>query len=614
MRKNRDKIRYYFDCFLAKSAFTLVLALLILIVIIVLILGLIIFLAEPNSQLATLLWDVFNQTLDAGNLADRTGSILYLVLMTLATLVGIFISSLFISIILDGFQRRLESLRRGRSKVIESNHTLILGYNDSIFVIVKELIEANRSVRKPVIVILSEIDSVEMNQKLKDNIVHFSNTKIICRTGLIYKKQDLSMCSIENAKSVIILENDFNTIKSLLVVTDTEFFTNKTGHVTVLMRNKDNIDVARNIGKDKIEIVYLSSAITRIIAQTCLQTGLSQVYNDLFDYEGDEIYFYQHQDLVGHSFKEIVQMFDTSIVIGVFSNGKTMVKPNFDYVIKSEDQIILIDADDNTIEITGLKKSPYLEQIVNKKHKANRRVEEIAMVGFNENALEVAKEFDNYLAPGSRIDFLVNSSLHKSEIMLLQEKLKNISISVVENETYQRKNLEAFITPTCSRVIIFANQGLTNGEKDSQTLLSLLHLRTIEEARGISLDVISEIADVKNADIIDLAKVDDFIISDLIANRMVAQISENRYLAKVFEDLLDSDGSEVYLKPAEEYVKLGEEVDFYIVSDSALNRNEIAIGYQVSKKVHQTFLKINPDKKQTLTFKKGDMIIVIAED
>lgn len=614
MGKHRDKIRYNFDRFLAKGTFTLVISLFLIILITVILLGTIIYLVEPDSQFGSLIWDLFNQTLDPGNLNGRDGSVFYLVMMTLATLVGIFITSLFISIILDGFQRRLESLRRGRSKVIENNHTLILGYDDSLFVILKELIEANRSIRKPVIVILSDKDSVEMNQEIKENVGEFANTRIICRTGSIYKKQDLLMCSIEKAKSVIVLENDFNTIKTLLVVTDTEFYTKKTGHVTALMRDKENIDVARSIAKDKIEIIYLRSAIIRIITQTCLQTGLSQVYNDLFDYEGDEIYFYHHKDLIGLPFQDVIQMFDTSGVIGVYSNGKTMIKPNFDYVIKPEDQIILIDADENTIEITGHKQSPYIKHIVNNSHKSNIRVETIAMVGFNENAVEVASEFDHYLAPGSRIDFLVNSQAHVSKILELQNKLKNIQINVVQNETYKRSNLEAFIDHSCRRVILFANDGLSNSEKDSQTLLTLLHLRAIEETRGISLDVISEIADVKNADIIDIAKVDDFIISDLIANRMVAQISENRYLAPVFEDLLDHDGSEIYLKPIEDYVELEVDVDFSAVSLAAIGHNEIAIGYQVCKQAHETFLKINPDKTKVLKFKKGDMIIVIAED
>ena len=52
----------------------------------------------------------------------------------------------------------------------------------------------------------------------------------------------------------------------------------------------------------------------------------------------------------------------------------------------------------------------------------------------------------------------------------------------------------------------------------------------------------------------------------------------------------------------------------YAVTAAAISHNEIAIGYQVSKQAHETLLKINPDKTKVLKFKKGDMVIVIAED
>ena len=58
-----------------------------------------------------------------------------------------------------------------------------------------------------------------------------------------------------------------------------------------------NISVAKNIGKDRLEVIYLRSAITRIIAQTCLQPGLSYVYNELLEFRGDEIYFFKDEKI-----------------------------------------------------------------------------------------------------------------------------------------------------------------------------------------------------------------------------------------------------------------------------------------------------------------------------
>jgi hypothetical protein len=87
---------------------------------------------------------------------------------------------------------------------------------------------------------------------------------------------------------------------------------------------------------------------------------------------------------------------------------------------------------------------------------------------------------------------------------------------------------------------------------------------------------------------------------------------------RVFEDLLRSEGSEIYLKPAENYVKLNSEIDFYTILESARRKDEIAIGYKISKlsdNSDQSFgVFINPDKTKNLNFEQDDKIVVIAED
>lgn len=53
---------------------------------------------------------------------------------------------------------------------------------------------------------------------------------------------------------------------------------------------------------------------------------------------------------------------------------------------------------------------------------------------------------------------------------------------------------------------------------------------------------------VDNQELATVAKVNDFVVGSIITNLMIAQISENRKLARLFEDLLDADGSELYMK------------------------------------------------------------------
>ena len=614
MKHIREKLKYHFDRFLSKGSIALIISLFIILFVIVLLISLIVCIVNPDTSFGSLIWKSLMMTLDAGNLDGTSGSTFYMIMMTFATIVGIFITSVFIGLVLNGFQTKLKSLSKGRSKVIESNHTLILGYNGSIFVIIKELIEANRSLKRAAIVVLCEKDPVEMNQEIKDNVRNFYTTRVICRTGSIYNQNDLNMCSIDKARSVILLENDVNSIKALLAISDTNFMKKESGHVSLLMNDVDNISVAKSVGKNKVEVINLDSAITRIIAQSSLQHGLSQVYNELLDFEGDEIYFYKNKNLVGKKFSESFMKFPKSAVIGLVKSGHPMVRPPFDTVIEENDELILIAADENKIDYDD-KTIQINSQIIRKtNHVSNTKIEGISIVGFNQKTADAIKEYDNYLAKGSKIRILVNSDTYLEKVGHLNDVLKNIEIEAFVGATYLRPSLERFLEDKCRKVIIFANDNVPHGDKDSQTLLTLLHLREMEERRGKGLDIISEIADVRNVEVIDLAKSDDFIVSELLASKMLAQISENRHLVPVFEGLMDADGSEIYIKSAENYLKAPGTVNFYTVCQAAAEKSELAIGYIRCRGERCQGVVLNPLKPDMIDFALEDKVIVVADN
>jgi len=114
-----------------------------------------------------------------------------------------------------------------------------------------------------------------------------------------------------------------------------------------------------------------------------------------------------------------------------------------------------------------------------------------------------------------------------------------------------------------------------------------------------------------------VTKVDDVIVSEKLVALMIAQISENRDLAPVFEDLLGAEGSEIYLKPAAEYVKAGLATDFATVVEASRRRNEVAIGYRHAADagdVAKGFgVVINPPKSAEVALVEADRVIVLAE-
>jgi hypothetical protein len=99
---------------------------------------------------------------------------------------------------------------------------------------------------------------------------------------------------------------------------------------------------------------------------------------------------------------------------------------------------------------------------------------------------------------------------------------------------------------------------------------------------------------------------------------MTSQLSENSELMGVFTDLFDPEGSEIYLKPISDYVKTGQPVNFYTVTEAARRRGETAIGYRLMSESHDADkgygVHTNPKKSERVNFSTEDKIIVVAEE
>ena len=169
-----------------------------------------------------------------------------------------------------------------------------------------------------------------------------------------------------------------------------------------------------------------------------------------------------------------------------------------------------------------------------------------------------------------------------------------------------------------SVIIIPYADDLTPEEADAKTLLTLLNLREISKTRGNGFSIVSEMMDVLNRKIATVTQVDDFIIGDQLISQMLAQISENKELITIYSELFHSAGAEIYLKPVENYIKLGEPVNFYTITESARRQNEIAIGYRLSSEAKERDksygVKINPLKSQLVNYAQSDRVVVLAED
>ncbi|OFV70772.1 MULTISPECIES: CASTOR/POLLUX-related putative ion channel [Acetobacterium] len=617
-----EKLRYKFDNLMSKGTGILLLSLASATAIMIAVISLIVWITQsgPTSSFTELLWMGLMRAIDSGTVSGDTGSAGYIFLMFVTTLGGIFILSILIGILTTGIEAKLESLRKGRSRVIEKDQTIILGWSEQIFTIIEELIEANSNRKHACIVVMGNHDKSEMDDAIRERITDLKTTRIVTRQGNPIDIDDLEIVSLNTSRSIIIIpEDDTRVIKTILAITNNPNKRSEPYNIVTVLRDPENVQVAQIAGNNQAEIILSDTLISRIIAQTCRQPGLSTVYTELLDFGGDEIYFSDCPEAIGKTFGETLFLFEKSTVIGVQSQGKTYLNPPMDTVLKPGDQIIAISEDDDTIRVKSDQQSSVdVEAIRQNASSQPDRPEKTLILGWNDNAHLIIQEIDNYVPQGSLLT-VVSDCVEDEEFQIALSQVVNQQIELLKGDPKDRRILDELMVKNYDHVIILSNNSeLDVQESDANTLVVLLQLRDISEKLNCRFSVVSEMLDFRNKKLAEVTRVNDFIVSEKLISLMLTQVSENRMINTVFEDLFDADGSELYIKRASKYIQPDKAVNYYTLVEAAKRKNEIVIGYVIAaeqKDAKKDYgIYINPSKSTMVSLGEMDGLIVIAED
>ncbi|HEV2844274.1 MAG TPA: potassium transporter TrkA [Thermoanaerobaculia bacterium] len=569
-------------------------------------------------------WLSLMRTLDSGTMGGDAGQG-FRGTMLFVTLGGIFIVSALIGVINNGIEGKLTEMRKGRSFVVERDHSLILGWSPKVFTILSELVLANENRSNPRIVILAEKDKVEMEDEIADKVGPTGKTRIICRTGTPLDLNDLEIVNPHAARSIIILapereEPDSEVIKSILAITNNPHRRPEPYHIVAEIEEPRNLEVARMVGRDEAQLVVTGDLISRIVVQTSRQSGLSVVYTELLDFGGDEIYFQEEPKLVGLTFGEALLAYEESGLMGLrLRDGRIRLNPPMDTRIGEGDKVIAISEDDDTVRISDRTGGPDIDEgAIRETRPTPPRPERTLLLGWNQRGASIVAELDRYVAPGSEL-VLVADVGGVEERISQDAPLHNQRLTVREADTADRRVLDGLGVEGFDQIIILCySDELGVQTADARTLITLLHLRDIAEKGGHDFRIVTEMLDVRNRELAEVTQADDFIVSNKLTSLMLAQISESKELSAVFADLFDPEGSEIYLKPAGDYIETGRAVNFYTVTEAARRRGEVAIGYRhnaLAKDAAKSYgVVVNPKKSEKVTFAAGDQIIVLAEE
>ena len=633
-----------------------------------------------SLSLIEAIWQNFLRVIDPGGLQnDRLWG--YRIVSAVVTLLGVLIFGALVGVLTTGLDNLFIEIRKGKTEIVKKDFTLILGWNPTIFKIISELVISNANHKNKKIVILSKNDKIKMEDEInlrinqKELLKNFHNslgekshktyqTKIYCRSGSIIDTDDLNIVHPENAESVIILSSeedkeDINTIKCILALRK------KAKKIITEIKdehNKELMDFCFQNGENK-NILYIPSEkwLSRITAQASRQPGFSVIATEILNYDNDEIYFSKAgKELIGKTFKEISLNCTTSIVLGIYKknldkkslkgiyqaeieegklpgiqkniilnpyekfHNNTINGENIGCVIEEGDELILFQSDDGYPEF-------FFEDLKIEKFQWKNSMEDVILpksktliLGYNKRIYKIINELYEYVSTDSEVHIIAKMDEEVEKQLKENFGSENVTNEDITDYKISEKEYagEKFNLESYESIIILGYDNLETQEKDAKSMLTMLLIKKLLEKNNKCAlkekSIVIEIYDEKNREIVELTEVSDYIISDTIISSVISQLSEEKRLYYVFDELFSGEGCEIYMFSADNYIEnFNREYTFKELSTIVANEGTILLGYRdmservEKKKDYGVHLNINKNNKIKLN--KNDKLIVLFE-
>ncbi|KAL0366594.1 UNVERIFIED_CONTAM: Ion channel CASTOR [Sesamum radiatum] len=615
------QLAYRVDVFLSVTPYAKPLALLVATLLLICLGGLALY-GVTDDSLADSLWLSWTYVADSGNHANSEGIGPRLVSVSIS-FGGMLIFAMMLGLVSDAISEKFDSLRKGRSEVVERNHTLILGWSDKLGSLLNQLAIANESLGGGTVVVMAERDKEEMELDIAKMEFDFRGTSVICRSGSPLILADLKKVSVSKARAIIVLAEDGNADQSdaralRTVLSLTGVKEGLRGHIVVELSDLDNEVLVKLVGGELVETVVAHDVIGRLMIQCARQPGLAQIWEDILGFENCEFYIKRWPQLDGMQFEDVLISFPEAIPCGVkvaSRGGKIILNPEDSYVLQEGDEVLVIAEDDDTYSPSDL--PTVWRGNLPKDEVIQKSFERILLCGWRRDMEDMIMVLDAFLADGSEL-WMFNEVPEKERERKLTDggldidRLVNIKLVNREGNAVIRRHLESLPLESFDSILILADESVEDSaiQADSRSLATLLLIRDIQAKRlpyrealvsqvhrgsfsqgswigemqqaSDKSVIISEILDPRTKNLLSMSKISDYVLSNELVSMALAMVAEDRQINDVLEELFAEEGNELHIRGADLYLHEGEELSFYELLLRARQRREIVIGYRLA--------------------------------
>ena len=513
-------------------------------------------------------------------------------LLVLSCIIIVIIGLVFFTYVLIGYMSEfisnfIENADSSSKKLYISNHTIILNWNTRAVEIINDLLYKEEKEKIVVLTskgkddVVREIDERIANTTEKENIDN--KLTIIVREGNTYSTKQLEDISIEQAKSIIILsdgedktEIDNHTIKTLIqvsqiieredTVNNNRIIVEVEGDQTLALVEKI-IKYKKRNGKCNIVPVAVNQILGYIFSQFSIMPELNMVYSTLFSFKGAEFYTWP-ADASSISEKQFVSEFLENNLEAV---PLTIMKGDNEeincYCMAENDQGR---RSSKPVEINSSYRvllNPHYE--IDEKH--------IIILGHNSKSIAMMEGFEAFNKEWKKNDGsdVLNITIIDDEANLLEQSYYNQyswASKIISAEIYEQELICSAVSEFVDTygsggcILILSDDTLPDEEIDENALTYLVLVQDILSGRFENdpefnlddTDLIVEIVDPQNYDIVNNYNMRNVVVSNRYISKLIMQISENKALFDIFQDILTYDepddmgvdSKEIYIKRA----------------------------------------------------------------
>lgn len=587
---------------------------------------------------------------------------------------GMLFFALLIGIVSDDISGRVDELKKGKARVLETNHTLVIGWTRKTSHLVKELAVANEfRQQKRSIVVMGHEEKETMDDALLEvaPLHEREGVKIVTRKGSPMALEDLRRCAADTAHSIVVLSpsdvsHDEADARVLQVCTVLANIGELKADVVAEFASPDNIGILRSMDKTLLDKpseratawnrhaaarnksplarqghgklpavvsrrrmvpVAAGDTVLRLLVERALQPGTAAVSSELLHFEGSEFRFGAWPELSGAMFRDACFRFEQAVPCGIWqkddrgSGFHTWINPPPETVIQEGDKLLLISADHSSSKL-GPSHAPPETSLPQGRASRTKPVRNILICEWRDDVLDVIRLLDSNLGRGSQVTILATEwpDSQKARVRRASQAVRNVDISTEEGDPTSRSVLEGLPLEEFDCVILLTREETAerlasgNGGGADNASTSALYIRHIQTSRGRrDATIVAELASGPKDALAAVQRnwLDDSILPEQLQALVLAQVAEDIEVGGVLGEIVSEEGSKILLRDIDTVAAPGEVLSFWELQARVLQDRELMIAHKCEANGGQW--ELNPsNKSERLRWGPKDQIIVLT--